>query len=56
MNIEKETFERWIGNLKDANRLVCLRWFGEGKTFPEAYEYLLQSWSRDEVAGAFMRR
>jgi len=54
MNIEKETFVRWIENLIDADAAVCLRWFGDGKTFPETYEYLLKSWSRDEVATAFM--
>ena len=54
MKLKPETFARWIENLRDANPAVCMKWFSGGKTFTEVYEYLMQSWSRDEVAGAFM--
>lgn len=54
MKITPETFKRWIENLNDANIDVCRRWFGDGKTFPEVYDYLMQSWTRDEVASAFL--
>ena len=54
MKMTHEVFARWIENLNDANIDVCRRWFGDGKTFPEVYDYLMQSWTRDEVAAAFM--
>jgi len=54
--IKRETFEKWVKNLGDANIEKCLRWFQESKTFNECFDYLAQCWSVEEVANAFMKR
>lgn len=55
IKLTKAGFKRWINNLSDANDEVCLAWFGKGRTFKQAFEYLLEAWPRDEVAEAFWK-
>ncbi len=54
--IERTDFILWVSNMKDANILICLAWFGYGKTWDDCFTYLLKSWDRDEIADAWMRK
>lgn len=51
--IAKRFFTNWVIALQDSNIEVCLKWFGDGKTFNECWWHLREDWSEQEVAAAF---
>jgi hypothetical protein len=54
VEISSAGFERWVKNLPDANVVTCMAWFGSGRTVAECFVYLSDSWTREEIATAFL--